>query len=125
MANEDKATRYHRLQRRASLLATAAAAALLLLLIATGASAAIRDLVSRFTASAFLPTVVSYVVALFLLNELLQVPFAYYQGVILERRYGLSTETRRHWWLNHLKASLVGLLFGVAGAGLVLALIRW
>ena len=125
MANEDKATRYHRLQRRSSLSGTAAVAALLLVLAVTGASAAIRDFVTRFTAGAFLPTVAGYVVVLFLLNELLQLPFAYYQGIVLERRYGLSTETRRHWWLNHLKAALVGLLFGAAAAVLVLTLIRW
>jgi len=125
MANEDKATRYHRLQRRASLLGTVAATVLLLLLLVTGGSAAIRHLVTRVAGGAFVPTVVGYVFIVFLLHELVQMPFAYYQGVVLERRYGLSTETRQHWWLNHLKAAAIGLIFAAAGATLVMALIRW
>src|SRR3954468_12065439 len=89
MANEDKATRYHRLQRRASVLGTVAATVLLLLLVVTGGSAAIRDVVTRAGAGAFVPTVAGYVLIVFLVHELLQTPFAYYQGVVLERRYGL------------------------------------
>src|SRR6478735_8977975 len=125
MANEDKATRYHRLQRRASLLATISAAVLLLLLLVTGVSAAIREAVARTTGGAFVITVLGYVAIVFLLHELLQLPFAYYQGVVLERRYELSTETRQHWWLNHLKAAAIGLAFAAAGGTLVMALIRW
>jgi len=125
LANEDKATRYHRLQRRASLLATAAVAALLLILLITGASAAIRTQAERATAGHFVFTVFGYVVVVFVLNELVQVPFAYYQGVVLERRYGLSTETHQHWWKNHVKAAALGLGFAAVAALLVIALIRW
>jgi Zn-dependent protease with chaperone function len=125
MANEDKATRYHRLQRRASVLATASAVGFLLLLLVTGLSAAIRGLLERAFSGAFVATAVGYVCVVFLLYELVQMPFAYYQGIVLERRYGLSTETRQHWWVNHAKAAGVGLAFGVAGAVLVVTLIRW
>ena len=125
MANEDKATRYHRLQRRASLVASAAVAALLLILLITGASAAIRAQAERATGSSFVLTVFLYVLVVFVLNELVQVPFAYYQGVVLERRYGLSTETRQHWWKNHLKAAALGLGFSALAALLVMTLVRW
>jgi STE24 endopeptidase len=125
LANEDKATRYHRLQRRASLVATSAVAALLLVLLITGASAAIRTQAERAAGGSFVFTVFGYVLAVFALNELVQVPFAYYQGVVLERRYGLSTETRQHWWKNHVKAAALGLGFAGAAALLVMTLIRW
>lgn len=125
MANEDKATRYHRLQRRASLVASAAVAVLLLILLITGASAAIRAQAERATGSSFVLTVFVYVLVVFVLNELVQVPFAYYQGVVLERRYGLSTETRQHWWQNHLKAAALGLGFSALAALLVMTLVRW
>jgi STE24 endopeptidase len=124
MANEDKATRYHRLQRRASILATATGALLLLLLIVTGASAALRSWIAGQTDS-FPLTVAIYVIAIFLCYEGVQLPYAYYQGVILERRYGLSTERRWHWWTNHAKAAGVALVMAAAAALLVVALIRW
>jgi STE24 endopeptidase len=125
LANEDKATRYHRLQRRTSLLSTLSGVALLLLLLVTGASAAIRSVIELVAGGAFLLTVFGYVCVVFVLYELVQIPFAYYQGVVLERRYGLSTETRQHWWLNQAKAAALGLAFAVIGATLVLALVRW
>jgi STE24 endopeptidase len=124
MANEDKATRYHRLQRRASILATASGAVLLLLLIVSGSSAALRAWIGLRTNS--LPLMVTgYVAATFLLYESIQLPFAYYQGVILERRYGLSTERSSHWWTNHFKATALSLVLAAGAALLVVALIRW
>ena len=125
MANEDKATRYHRLQRRASLLATVTGAVLLLLLVITGMSAAIRAAVEPSTTRALPLTVIGYIVVVFLLYELFQLPFAYYQGVVLERRYGLSTETRQHWWLNHAKVVGLGLAFAMLAGLLVVGLVRW
>ena len=124
MANEDKATRYHRLQLRASIAATASGAALLLLLIASGRSAALRSWITSHTNS-FPLMVTAYVVATFLLYEFVQLPFAYYQGVVLERRYGLSTEMSWHWWTNHVKAAALGLVLAIGAALLVVALIRW
>src|SRR5690349_6297910 len=103
MANEDKATRYHRLQRRASILSTVTAALFLLLLIVSGGSSVIRTWLSHYTMS--IPLLVfGYVITTFVLHEAIQLPFAFYQGVTLEHRYGLSTESRRHWWVNHFKA---------------------
>jgi STE24 endopeptidase len=125
MPNEDKATRYHRLQRRASVLATASGAALLLLLVVTGLSAVLRGVAERFTAGILPLTTIAYVILVFFLYEFVQTPFAYYQGVVLERRYGLSTETRQHWWMNHAKAAALGVAFAVVAALLVVALVRW
>lgn len=125
MANEDKATRYHRLQRRASLLATASGAVLLLLLIVTGLSATLRAVAERSTDGILPLTVIAYVVLVFFLYEVVQTPFAYYQGVVLERRYGLSTETHQHWWINHAKAAALGIVFAGVAALVVVALVRW
>jgi len=125
VANEDKATRYHRLQRRAAILATVLTAAVLVLLLATGGSVLIRDLVSRWTDYSFVPTIAAYVVVLGILLELVGVPMAFYRGVILERRYGLSTQSTVRWCLDHLKAAAVSMVFAVVAAVLVFGLIRW
>jgi STE24 endopeptidase len=124
MANEDKATRYHRLQRRASIAGTVLGAIVLIALLLTGASAAIRTAVSSAVGGSFALTVAGYVVAIALLNEVLTLPLSFYEGVTLERRYGLSTQTDARWWTNHLKATGVSLVFAVAAALIVWSLLR-
>jgi STE24 endopeptidase len=123
--NEDKATRYHRLRRRAALAGTALGALLLIVLLVTDWSADLRDAAGSAAGSSFTLTVVVYVVLLALLSEAAQLPLAFYQGVTLERRYGLSTETTGRWWIDRLKAGGIGLLFAVGGALLVWWLLRW
>lgn len=125
MANEDKATRYHRLQRRASILSTVLTTVVLVLLLVTGVSANIRDWVSTWTGSYFVLIVLGYVLMLGLLLEVVQLPLAFYRGVTLERRYGLSTQTTARWWVDHIKAGVIGLIFATIGALIVLSLIRW
>jgi STE24 endopeptidase len=123
--NEDKATRYHRLRRRAALLGPVLSAALLLVLLLSGASPRLRDLAAGLSGGIFLLTTTVYVVLIALLNEAIQLPLAFYQGVTLERRYGLSTESTAHWWADHLKGSGIGVLFGIAAALVVMALLRF
>jgi STE24 endopeptidase len=124
VANEDKATRYHRLRRRASLAGTALGVFLLIVLLLSGGSAWLRDVSSAAGGSFFL-TVTVYVVLLAVLSELLQLPLAFYQGVTLERRYGLSTQATADWWREHLKASAVALVLGLGAALIVMYLLRW
>ena len=99
--NEDKSTRYHRLRRRASISGTALGIALLIAFVLTGASAALRAYAGSLAGSSFVVTLSLYVVFLTLINEAISLPFAFYQGVTLERRYGLSTQTTARWWLDH------------------------
>ncbi len=120
MANEDKSTRYHRLRRRTSLLDTTAQAILLLALVSSGASAAIRASVENSVGASLLPLVVTYVIVIAALSEILHLPFAFYHGVILERRYGLSTETSGRWLKDHFKAAAIALIV-LSGAGVVVA----
>jgi STE24 endopeptidase len=124
VANEDKAARYHRLKRRASILGTAVSASLLVLIIVTGGSAAFRSAAEAYAADSFTLTVIVYVLMLALAGELIQLPLAFYQGVTLERRYGLSTESHGHWWLNHLKGTALALAFLIVGAVAVAWLLR-
>jgi STE24 endopeptidase len=125
VANEDKATRYHRLGRRAAVAGTVLSAAALLLLLITGSSAALRDAAASLAGGAFLPTVLLYTFALVLSFELLQLPLALYQELALERRYGLSTQPLGRWWRDQAKGLAVTLVFAGAGAAIVLSLLRW
>jgi STE24 endopeptidase len=125
VANEDKATRYHRLQRRASILSTVLTTVVLILLLVTGVSANIRDWVSSWTGSYVVLIVLGYVLVLGVLLEVVQLPLAFYRGVTLERRYGLSTQTSARWWIDHIKAGVIGLVFAALAALIVVSLIRW
>jgi STE24 endopeptidase len=125
VANEDKATRYHRLRRRASILSAVLGALFLLVLLVSGWSASLRDLSANLTGGIFLATLAVYVIVLAVLHDLLQLPIAYYEGVTLERRYGLSTQSTARWWKDHLKGWAIGTAFGLAAAAGTWSLIRW
>jgi STE24 endopeptidase len=147
--NEDKATRFHRLRRRAAILAAGWSALLLSLLMVTGVSGHVRDWAASLLATGgfhplrdwatnplnapvmpgfvFVPAVaLLYAVAVALAHEVVALPLAFFTGFVLERRYGLSRQTLGDWGRDHLKALALGLLFGGLSAGFVyLALTIW
>jgi STE24 endopeptidase len=114
--NEDKATRYHRLGRRAGILSTLWTGAILLTLLLTGASAGLRDWATSLIGANPTGVVALYVLMLSLAFDAVTLPFGFYRGFLLERRYGLSTETMGHWLKDHAKAVLVGVVFAELGA---------
>ena len=130
MANEDKSARYHRLHRRATVLGALLTALFFCLLILLGGAIALRDAVTGITGGSFVPAVACYVSCLAVAHELLLAPLAYYRGITLERRYGLSTESAGRWWIDHLKSGALALAFGVVSALIVAGLLammpeRW
>ena len=118
MANEEKAARYHRLRRRASVLSTLVAAAVLVFLIVTPASRRLADVSGG--------SVTVYVVLLALLIELLTLPLAFQVGWRLERKYGLSRETAGAWLRDQLKGLAIVLpLMALAAEAVYLAARTW
>jgi STE24 endopeptidase len=93
-------------------------------LLVTGGSVSLRELAHSVAGDSFALLVVAYVTFIALINEVLQLPLAFYQGVTLERRYGLSTETTLAWWGDHFKAAALGLVFSIGGALIVWSLLR-
>jgi STE24 endopeptidase len=122
--NEDKATRYHRLGRRAGMLSTLSSAVILLALLSTGASAVLRDWATSIVGSNPTLLLALYVLSLSLFFDAVTLPFSFYRGLLLERRYGLSTETVGHWLRDHAKAVLIGVLFAEAAAVFVYFTLR-
>lgn len=127
--NEDKSTRYHRLRRRTDLMGTAAAGLVLVALVASGAASQMREMAAAV--SSFIPggfddamTVALYAVMLFILLQLVELPFAFYQGFLLEHRYGLSTQTGRHWVSDQGKGVLLGIALAIVGASVVFLTLR-
>lgn len=124
--NEDKSARYHRLKRRASLCSLLLTAALMAWLAFGGASLALRSRAAAWAgdAASSPATIALYVVLLALLQEAVSLPIAFYRSFVLERRYDLSHEPARTWFLDHVKAVVLGLVIGVAGAEIVYLTIR-
>jgi STE24 endopeptidase len=129
--NEDKATKYHRLRRRADLLGTASAGVVLLALSMSGLSIRLRELaaaIAQWAPDAANDVVVVAIVTILVMVilALLELPFAYYQGFLLEHRYGLSTQSRRHWFSDQFKGVLLGMALAMAGASVVYGVLgRW
>ncbi len=129
--NEDKATRYHRLRRRADLLGTAIAGVVLWGLVASGTAVRLRE--SAAAVASALPgglddwvTVALLTAVVILTLQAIEFPFAFYQGHLLEHQYGLSTQSAGHWLADQGKGVLLGLALAVVGSSVVfLALRQW
>jgi STE24 endopeptidase len=126
--NEDKAARFHRLQRRCFWLSVATTAMTMLMLVPGGLAISIRELavsVSRAHSSAP-STVAAFTLLLLLLLELVGLPQRFYQTFVLERRYGLSAAPLRMWMTDHVKGLAVGLVLMLAAAEFVyFAIDQW
>ena len=127
--NEDKASKYHRLRRRADLLGTALAGLVLSGLAFSSGAQRLRELAAAITQ--WVPggfdealTVAVLTVLVLLVLQVLEFPVALYQGHLLEHRYGLSTQSAAHWLKDHAKGVLLGLVLAVAGTGVVFAALR-
>ena len=94
--NEDRAARYHRLRRQASIAATGAGVVWLGVLAVT-----------RWGSTLPMPL---FIAVIALGWELFSFPFTFYRSFLLERKYGLSSESTRTWFADHGKALALGLL---------------
>ena len=128
--NEDKSTRYHRLRRRADLGGTAVTGIILLGLAVSGAGVRIRE-GSQALAGALLPAgldepaaVVLVTMVVLAILQAVQFPFAWYQGFVLEHRYGLSIQKGAHWLADHVKAAAIGTALAVAASSAVFVTLR-
>jgi STE24 endopeptidase len=122
--NTDKAVRYHRLRRRTAVAGTVVSAAALLSLLVTGSSALLRDAVAVNDSPA--AGIAAYVVVLGLLLQAAALPLAYYSSVVIDRRYGLSTESTAQWLRDYVKGALVSIVMWIGAAeGLYLTVRQW
>ena len=127
--NEDKSTRYHRLRRRADLLGTAAAGVVLLGLTVSGGSHRLRELAAAI--SQWVPDrlndalmVILLTILVMLVMQIVELPFAFYQGHRLEHRYGLSTQSTAQWLSDQGKGVLLGTGVAVLGSSVVFVALR-
>src|SRR5262245_39234047 len=120
--NEDRATRFYRLKRRASMVSLVLSVPLLGTLGGKGLAVALRS-VSQAVALRLVPAaaaaataVAVYVVVLSAINEVGGLLIAFYRDYVLERRYALSNERFGSWVLDQAKSFAVQLTLAVIAA---------
>jgi STE24 endopeptidase len=126
--NEDKASRYQRLQRRCAWLSLVVQLGAIAALVPGGLGRGLRDVATLLTnATASSPTTVAVFSVLLLLSlDLLNWPLRFYRTFVIERRYGLSAVTLRVWTVDHLKSLGLTTAVGVGAAEVVyFTLTRW
>jgi STE24 endopeptidase len=124
--NEDKATRYQRLKRRASVVSLAWGLLFLVGLLVTGGSIGLRALAEHLAGAGHaLASRTLYLALLGALNEVIALPLTFYSGFLLEHRYGLSTESFGRWAGQRAKALLIGALFGLVAFQFVYGVLDW
>jgi STE24 endopeptidase len=128
--NEDRSTRYHRRRRRADAAGTAMVGVFLLVLSASGAARLFRtaaEWMASWLPAALEPavSVALFATGLAATIHVLELPFAWYQGYWLERRYGLSTQILPHWLADYVKAAVASCAVMVGGVSAVYLAIRW
>lgn len=93
------------------------------LALTTGLSSRLRDRAARVAPGRLGPAM-PYVALGSLLSFLTSLPLAFYEGFLLERRYGLSNQSPRSWLGDELKQLGVGLALGVPLMQGIYAIIR-
>lgn len=58
---------------------------------------------------------------LFLANQILSIPFSYYDTFVIEKKYGFNKSTPRIFWTDELKSLLLSLILG----GVIIAVLIW
>lgn len=129
MVNEDKATRYHRRRRWVSVLSVLLTGTLLVALLITPGAALLRNLSYRLLAALGVPAAstliaATYVLVLVTLHELVALPLGFYQNVVLDRRYGLSSQRALGWLRDHLTATFVAMALAVPAVTVMYATVR-
>lgn len=122
------ARRYARQRQILTLVNLGISAVLIAILLFSGLSFGLRDLLSGIPAwqplAGWQPLRVgAYFLTILVASTLLGFPLSYYSGFTLPHRYGLSTQSFGAWLLDHLKGFAIGLPFELGAVEFVYALL--
>jgi STE24 endopeptidase len=118
-----EARRYNRVKRWLGIADFVVGLALLLVLLVTGWSGSLRDLVYRAAFQHYALAVFLYVLVLMAVGKVIGFGLDYY-GFRLEHRFQLSNQRLRSWVWDEFKGFLVGVVLGAIVAELLYFIIR-
>lgn len=58
---------------------------------------------------------------IFIITQILSLPFSYYDTFVIEEKYGFNKSTKKVFWLDAFKSLVLGVVFG----GLILSVLVW
>lgn len=121
---QEEAREYAAIRRRLLAAELLLSGLLVLLFLLTGLSVWLRDaLIDAGLESPWLLVPV-YLVIVGLVYIMFFLPLDWYSSYTLPHRYGLSTQTKRSWWSDQLKALGLGALIGLPAAEVIYWLLR-
>lgn len=110
-ARQEKAKEYARIRHRLLALNLIISAVAFVLVLATGLSAWLRDVVLSITPDPYLSTWLYFAIGIAAYSALLA-PMTYYSGFVLPHRYGLSTQSFGGWVRDWAKGGALSLVLG-------------
>ena len=129
--NEGKATRYHRLRRRAEVLGAAAAVVVVVMLLGSGGSITLRNTAFGVVGGAAgqvgwsqAGVAAVYTAFVWLLLEVVLLPVHIFRGYVLERRYALSQVDGFQWGRAHVATVGLSMMLAVSTAVVVSTALR-
>ncbi|MBI4787249.1 MAG: M48 family metallopeptidase [Chloroflexi bacterium] len=108
---QKQAKEYARIHHRLFALNLVLTGLALLGVLALGLNVWLKQVILSLTHDAWLATFLYFVVAL-VAYEGLFFPLAYYRGLVLPHRYGLSTQTQRAWLVDVAKGGTLTIILG-------------
>lgn len=106
------AKQYGRLRRLLLALDSIAGAIFILVLLISGASVGLHEVLAKILREQIL-VVGSFFAVFFLAYSAIRWPLGYFGGYRLARRYGLSTQSTWSWFIDWLKSLGISLVFGL------------
>lgn len=95
-------------------------------LVFGGRLTGLTDLVRLMTGGSYWGGILLFFVIIWLLLQLLELPFTLYANYFWQHQWGFSSQTFGAWWLDYSKSSAMGLLLSAAGVVLLFwAINRW
>ncbi len=129
---QQKAREYARIRRRLSFIDLGIAAIGLLLVFALGLDKWLRNVIQGIAFLSWEPArgwfplqILLYFLLAVLIYQLITLPIAYYSGLVLPHRYGMSTQSFRGWFRDLLKGFALGLILEAAAVTLIYGLLAF
>lgn len=108
---QQKAKEYARLKHRLLAADLILSATALGFVLASGLSVWLREVVEAATPFFYIQVALYFVIGV-IAYGILFLPLTYYSGFVLPQRYGLSTQTRRGWFVDLFKGGALSLVLG-------------
>ncbi|NDV95433.1 M48 family peptidase [Dysgonomonas sp. 521] len=116
----EKQQAYQKVNSRFGLYTSLFSFVILLFVLCFGVFGWLDELL-RQCISSEIPLALAFFGAIYIVNDIITLPFDYYGTFVIEERFGFNKSTKKTFWLDQLKGLLLTAILG----GAVLALVVW